>query len=38
MFEYCKNIVKDKLENDEDFKVDTLTDDEEEAAEFFNCL
>jgi hypothetical protein len=33
-FEYCVNAIKDKLENDEDFA--TLTDDEEEAAEFFN--
>jgi len=38
MFEYCKNIVKDKLENDEDFEAGDLTDDEEEAAKFFNCL
>jgi hypothetical protein len=35
MFEYCKSIAKDKLENDPDFKRDQLTDDEEEAAEFF---
>ena len=38
MFEYCKKIAKDKLENDDDFKVENLTEDEEEAAKFFNCL
>jgi len=38
MFEYCQSIAKDKLENDEDFEVENLTDDEEEAARFFNCL
>lgn len=32
-YEFCAAIIKDKLENDEDFA--TLTDDEEEAAEFF---
>jgi len=35
-FEYCVNTIKDKLENDEDFA--TLTNDEEEAAIFFNAL
>lgn len=35
-FEYCVNAIKDKLENDEDFA--TLSDDEEEAAEFFKVL
>jgi len=38
LFEYCKDIVKDKIENDEDFKVDNLTDDEEEAGKFFKIL
>jgi len=38
MFEYCQKIAKDKLENDEDFKVETLTEDEEEAAEFFKLI
>ena len=37
MFEFCQKIVKDKLENDSDFARDNLTDDEEEAADFFNC-
>lgn len=35
-FEYCAATVKDKLENDEDFA--TLSDDEEEAAEFFKAI
>ena len=38
LFEYCKSIVKDKLDNDEDFDKDDLDDDQEEAAKFFNCL
>lgn len=38
MFKYCQNIVKDKLDNDEDFDKDDLEDDQEEAAKFFNCL
>lgn len=32
-YEFCAAIIKDKLQNDEDFA--TLTGDEEEAAEFF---
>jgi len=32
-FEYCVSSIKDKLENDEDFA--TLTDDEEEAKNYF---
>ncbi|MCX6074564.1 MAG: hypothetical protein NTY39_09625 [Campylobacterales bacterium] len=32
-FEYCANIIKDKIANDNEFA--TLSDDEEEAAEFF---
>ncbi|MDD5212432.1 MAG: hypothetical protein PHV62_08440 [Sulfuricurvum sp.] len=32
-FEYCVETIKDKLENDEDFT--TLTDDEEEAKDYF---
>ena len=38
LFEYCQSIVKDKLDNDEDFDKDDLDDDQEEAAKFFNCL
>ena len=38
LFEYCKSIVKDKLDNDEDFDKDDLDDDQGEAAKFFNCL
>lgn len=35
-FEYCAKVIKEKLENDEDFA--TLSDDEEEAAEFFKAV
>jgi hypothetical protein len=35
-FEYCAKVIKEKLENDEDFA--TLSDDEEEAAEFFKAI
>jgi len=38
MFEFCKNIAKDKIENDPDFKVDELNDDEEDAAKFFGVI
>lgn len=38
LFAYCKNHVQEKLENDPDFAKETLTDDEEEAAEFFGLL
>lgn len=32
-FEYCAGVIKDKLENDEDYA--TLTDDEEDAKNYF---
>jgi hypothetical protein len=35
LFEYAKNHVKKMLDTHEDFKRDTLTEDEEEAAKFF---
>ena len=38
MFEFCKNIIKDKIENDDEFALDSLTDDEKEAAEFFGVI
>jgi len=38
MFEFCKNIVKDKIENDEEFAFENLTDDELEAAQFFGLI
>jgi len=38
LFNYCQNIVKDKLNNDDDFEKDDLDDDQEEAAEFFKAL
>ena len=38
LYKHCQDIIKDKMENDEDFAKDKLSDDEEEAAEFFNLL
>lgn len=38
LFDFCQNIVKDKIENDPDFKRDELTDDEEDAAQFFKIV
>lgn len=38
LFDYCKAIVKDKTENDPDFAIDNLTDDEEDAAKFFGVI
>ena len=35
LFDYCQNHVKEMLENNPDFKRENLTDDEEEAAQFF---
>jgi len=35
-YTYCASIAKDKLANDDEFS--TLSDDEEEAAEFFKAL
>ena len=37
-FEFAKNHVKHKMETDDDFFKENLTDDEEEAAEFFGLL
>ncbi len=37
-FEFCKNIAKDKIENDPDFKKEELNDDEEDAAKFFGLI
>jgi hypothetical protein len=38
LFNYCQNIIKEKLANDPDFTPDKLTDDEEAAAKFFKAL
>ncbi len=38
MFEYAKNHVKHMMDTHEDFKRDSLTDDEEDAAKFFGLL
>jgi len=38
LFDYCKAVVKEKTENDPDFSIDGLTDDEEDAAKFFGVI
>ena len=38
LFEFCQTKVKDMIENDPDFKIETLTDDELEAAQFFKVI
>ncbi len=35
-FEYCANIIKNKIANDDEFA--SLSDDEDEAAEFFKAI
>jgi len=38
LFSYCQDKVTDALANDPDFALESLTDDEREAAEFFKVL
>jgi len=38
LLDFCKEKAKYILENDEDYEVDNLTDDELEAAQFFKLL
>ena len=38
MFNYCQMKAKDMIENNHDFKREELTDDEEEAAQFFKIV
>ena len=38
LFDFCQAKAKEKIETDSDFAIDTLTDDEEEAAKFFKLL
>jgi len=38
LYKYAQEKAKDKLANDEEFEPSSLTDDEEEAAEFFKVL
>ena len=38
MFAYAKNHVQNMMDTHEEFKIDTLTDDEEDAAKFFGLL
>ena len=35
MFEYCQNIIKDIIDNDDDYAVENLDEDELKAAKFF---
>lgn len=37
-FDYCKSRAEKELLENEEFTPDTLTEDEKEAVEFFNCL
>jgi hypothetical protein len=38
LFDFCQKKVKDKIEQDEEFSKEILTNDEMDAAEFFNAL
>jgi len=38
LFNYCQRIVKERLANEPLYTPSSLTDDEEEAAKFFNAL
>ncbi len=38
LFDYCKEKIADKLANDPDFNPENLSEDEEEAANFFKLL
>lgn len=38
LFDFCQNIIKDKIANDVDYALDLLDEDQCEAAEFFQVL
>ncbi|MCK4974665.1 MAG: hypothetical protein KAR81_05390 [Sulfurimonas sp.] len=38
LFTFCKTKIKKLIDEDDDFKRDSLTEDEEEAAEFFEVI
>ncbi len=38
LFSYCQDKIKKMMQEDPLYKADKLSDDEEEAAEFFKCL
>ncbi|PHS58201.1 MAG: hypothetical protein COB17_04195 [Sulfurimonas sp.] len=38
LFMYCKNKIKDMIDNDQDFKLSDLSDDEKDAAKFFKII
>lgn len=38
LYNYCREIAKEKMENDPLFAVDELSDDEEEAAKYFKLI
>lgn len=35
LFDYCQNVIKEKLANDSDYRDEMIDDDQEEAMEFF---
>ena len=37
-FAFCQSKIKEMMQNDEDYRQEKLTDDEEEAAEFFKAI
>jgi len=38
VFEFCQNIIKEKMQTDSYFQIDKLTEDEKEAAKFFKVI
>lgn len=38
LFDFCHNIIKDKIANDADYALDLLDEDQREAAEFFKVI
>ena len=38
LFNFCREKIKDMIQNDPDYKIEDLTDDELEACEFFKLL
>lgn len=38
LFDFCYNTIKDKIDNDTDYALDLLDEDQREAAEFFKVI
>lgn len=38
LFDFCKDIIQDKIANDADYAIDLLDEDQHEAAEFFKVI